>query len=514
MASTAPTSTASSRLSESPNHGNIISIHIGGGGIRFGSTCWQLYCLEHNIGVGDVTTSSTTTCSPPPPPSTFFSTTSTGTHQARALFLDTDPEALDATQRGSSTNGHSCLYNPDSFVLAKTSASAVFSLCRDAGQKAAPIFMDRIRKAVADSDKLQGFLIYSAVGGGAGSGMLESVLSELEHEYPKTSKVATAIYPGVPSHVTTVEPYNAMLATSALLNYADATLVTDNAALFRVCETNLGCGMRGLGRDTALSWANGALSQLLSGITAPIRFGGPHYNSLAELSSNMVHFKRMSFLTGATTTHTSAGGGGRGPVAAATDLVTRLVEPASALFTTSAPNDNGDFLGPMLACSITYRGELSPKDSQASFNKVAYRQKSPMRFVDWLPGGPRYGIVHEPLRDLCCSTDTKQKHNAAMIVNSAGVLSVFGGLAQEFDMLYSKQAFVHLYEPMEAEEWESAREDVAAMEDDYLAVTTGYDDDDGAGGTADAVLAAGATSVGKVDQARPVTPPVALQQEP
>ena len=82
-------------------------------------------------------------------------------------------------------------------------------------------------------------MIFHSVGGGTGSGFGTLLLERLDIEYPKKQNLVFSIYPSAEISPCILEPYNSVLATSALIEYADANVVFDNAALLRICKKTL-----------------------------------------------------------------------------------------------------------------------------------------------------------------------------------------------------------------------------------------------------------------------------------
>lgn len=134
-----------------------------------------------------------------------------------------------------------------------------------------------------------GFLLFNAAGGGTGSGFGALLLERLSVEYGRKSKLTFTIYPAPLISTAVVEPYNAVFASHALLEHSDASFIVDNEALYDVCRRSLDL------ERPSYSNLNRLCAQVISGLTASLRFNGALNVHLAEFQTNLVSSRRQAF---------------------------------------------------------------------------------------------------------------------------------------------------------------------------------------------------------------------------
>ena len=137
----------------------------------------------------------------------------------------------------------------------------------------------------------QGFLIFHSFGGGTGSGFASLLMERLSVDYGKKSKLEFAIYPSPQVSTAVVEPYNSILTTHTTLEHSDCAFMVDNEAIYDICRRNLD-----IERPTYTN-LNRLIGQIVSSITASLRFDGALNVDLTEFQTNLVRnlLKLLSF---------------------------------------------------------------------------------------------------------------------------------------------------------------------------------------------------------------------------
>ena len=107
-------------------------------------------------------------------------------------------------------------------------------------------------------------------------------MERLSVDYGKKSKLEFAVYPAPQISTAVVEPYNSILTTHTTLEHSDCAFMVDNEAIYDICRKNLG-----IERPTYTN-LNRLIGQIVSSITASLRFDGALNVDLTEFQTNLV----------------------------------------------------------------------------------------------------------------------------------------------------------------------------------------------------------------------------------
>jgi len=429
----------------------IISIHIGQAGVQTGNACWELFCLEHGIQPNGEMPSDKTPGEERDSFNAFFSETSSGKHVPRAVFIDLEPGVIDEVRTGK----YSKLFHPEQLLSGKEDAANNYARGHyTVGKEMIEPTIDRIRKLADQCHGLQGFLIFHSVGGGTGSGFGSLLLERLSVEYAKKSKLDFCIYPSPRVSTAVVEPYNSVLSTHSLLELTDVAFMLDNEAIYSIAQNSLGIGR------PSYSDLNRLIAQVISSLTASLRFDGSLNVDINEFQTNLVPYPRIHFMLCSYAPVISAEKAYHETMSVS-ELTNAVFEPQNMMARCDPRH------GKYMACCLMYRGDVVPKDVTQSI--AAIKNKKSIQFVDWCPTGFKCGINSQAPTQIPGSPLAAVKRAVCMLSNSTAIGEVFSAIDHKFDLMYTKRAFVHWYvgEGMEEGEFQEAREDLAALEKDY-----------------------------------------------
>ncbi|KAG8894029.1 alpha-tubulin [Tulasnella sp. 408] len=256
----------------------VISIHVGQAGVQIGNACWELYLLEHGLTPDGKLTDD----SPSKDDSgfsTFFSETGSGKHVPRSLYVDLEPNVIDEVRTGA----YRSLFHPETMVTGKEDAANNYARGHyTIGKELVETVMDRVRRLADNCSGLQGFFVFHSFGGGTGSGFGALLLEQLSTNYGKKAKLEFSVYPAPKLSNSVVEPYNSVLTTHTTLEHSDCSFMVDNEAIYDICKKNLNIVSPGF------SNLNRLIAQVVSSVTASLRFDGSLNVDLNEFQTNLV----------------------------------------------------------------------------------------------------------------------------------------------------------------------------------------------------------------------------------
>eukprot|EP01104_Vermistella_antarctica_P009906 TRINITY_DN25_c0_g1_i1.p1 TRINITY_DN25_c0_g1~~TRINITY_DN25_c0_g1_i1.p1 ORF type:complete len:450 (-),score=165.72 TRINITY_DN25_c0_g1_i1:138-1487(-) len=425
----------------------VISLHIGQGGVQVGQQCWELYNLEHGInkdGTMDKQTDSRAFDS-------FYQETGSGKYVPRSVFIDLEPTVIDQVRTGE----YGKLFHPEQLISGKEDAANNYARGHyTVGKEIVDVCLDRIRKLADQCEGLQGFLIFHSVGGGTGSGFGSLLLERLSVDYGKKSKLDFCIYPSPQVSTSVVEPYNSVLSTHALLEHTDVAFMLDNEAIYDICRRSLD-----IPRPSYTN-LNRLIAQVISSLTASLRFEGALNVDVNEFQTNLVPYPRIHFMLCSYAPIVSVEKAYHEPLSVA-EITSSVFEPQNMMCKCDPHH------GKYMSCCLMYRGDVVPKDVNAAVSVM--KTKRTIQFVDWCPTGFKCGINYQPPTAVPGGDLATVKRAVCMLSNTTAIAEVFSRIDHKFDLMYAKRAFVHWFvgEGMEEGEFTEAREDLAALEKDY-----------------------------------------------
>ena len=462
-----------------------ISVHVGQAGCQIGNACWELYCLEHGIQPDGQMPSDKTVGGGDDSFNTFFSETGAGKHVPRAVFVDLEPTVVDEIRVGT----YRQLFHPEQLITGKEDAANNYARGHyTIGKEIVDLVLDRVRKLADQCTGLQGFLIFHSFGGGTGSGFTSLLMERLSVDYGKKSKLEFSIYPAPQVATAVVEPYNSILTTHTTLEHSDCAFMVDNEAIYDICRRNMD-----IERPTYTN-LNRLIGQIVSSITASLRFDGALNVDLTEFQTNLVPYPRIHFPLVTYAPVISAEKAYHEQLSVS-EITNACFEPANQMVKCDPRH------GKYMACCMLYRGDVVPKDVNAAISMI--KTKRSIQFVDWCPTGNesyisllipdfkdiknlisfytvpitiyftylgfKVGINYQPPTVVPGGDLAKVPRAVCMLSNTTAIAEAWARLDHKFDLMYAKRAFVHWYvgEGMEEGEFSEAREDLAALEKDY-----------------------------------------------
>jgi tubulin alpha len=241
--------------------------------------------------------------------------------------------------------------------------------------------LDKVRRVADNCAGLQGFLVFHSFGGGTGSGFGALLMERLSVDYGKKSKLEFCVYPAPQNATSVVEPYNSILTTHTTLEHSDCSFMVDNEAIYDICRRNLGI------ERPSYENLNRLIAQVVSSITASLRFDGSLNVDLNEFQTNLVPYPRIHFPLVAYAPVVSAAKASH-EANSVNEITSACFEPNNQMVKCDPRN------GKYMATCLLYRGDVVPKETHAAV--ATLKTKRTIQFVDWCPTGFKIGICYQP----------------------------------------------------------------------------------------------------------------------
>ena len=394
----------------------ILSIHVGQCGNQIADRFWRLVLREHGLTESG-TPKAGANVAANANMEVFFHKVREGKYIPRAVLVDLEPGVIARIEGGDMAQ----LFDEGSIVRKIPGAANNWARGYNVeGERIIDQIMNVIDAAVEKTKSLQGFLLTHSIGGGSGSGLGSLILERLRQAYPKKKIFTFSVAPSPLISDSAVEPYNAILTLQRILDNADAAVLLDNEALFRIAKAKLN-------RSPNYMDLNHIIALIMSSVTASLRFPGRLNTDIAEFVTNLVPFPGCHFLTASFAP--MRGPGQEGQVRINFPDVARETFSQDN-FTAAIDWQNGVYLS---ACAL-FRGDVKAKEVEE--NMAAIRKT--LNFASYVPTGVKLGVAETAPEGFASS--------GLALVNHTGIAAVFERLVANFDIMFDNHAYTHWYE--------------------------------------------------------------------
>jgi tubulin alpha len=145
-----------------------------------------------------------------------------------------------------------------------------------------------------------------------------------------------------------VEPYNTVLTTHKSMDLVDCSFIFDNEAVYEICNKRLDI------QQPTYKNLNQLISQVMSSVTASLRFEGDLNVDLGEFQTNLVPYPRIHFPI---TSYAPLASSSKAicDVMSIAEITTACTEPTNQMVKCGYEAKNRKYMG----CCLLYRGDVA-----------------------------------------------------------------------------------------------------------------------------------------------------------
>lgn len=427
----------------------IITLQVGQCGNQIGLEFWKQLCAEHGINNEGFLEEFATQGGDRK--DVFFYQADDEHYIPRALLLDLEPRVIHSI----STSPYANLFNSENIYVSKEGSGAGNNWASGYTQaeQVSDVTLDMIDREADGSDSLEGFVVCHSIAGGTGSGMGSFLLEQLNDHYPKKLIQTYSVFPNESDVV--VQPYNSILTLKRLALNADAVVVLDNAALFRISAERLHIA------QPTVAEINSLVSTVMAASTNTLRYPGYMNNDLIGLLASLIPTPRCHFLMTGYTPLTVDRQRASVNKTSVLDVMRRLLQPQNIMVSTSMRN------GKYISILNIIQGEVDPTQVHNSLQRL--RERKSASFIEWGPASIQVALSRK-------SPYVKTAHRVSglMLANHTSIHSLFSQIVKQYDKLRKHNAFLNAYVKESIfsdslDEFDSSRECVASLIDEYIA---------------------------------------------
>lgn len=175
---------------------------------------------------------------------------------------------------------------------------------------------------------------------------------------------------------------------------------------------------------------NGVIAQVISSITASIRFDGVLNTEMIDFKTNLVPYPRLNLLLTSYAPLLTAAGINNQQLISTAGISNSVFSSDCMMIKCDAVN--GKYMG----CTLMYRGDVVPKDVNAAI--AAIKTKRTVQFVDWAPTGFKCGINQKGPTFVQGGDLARVQRAVCLVANTTAISNALSNLGQQFDLLYEK----------------------------------------------------------------------------